>query len=131
MTETLSYTGRLVVAFCWCGMRHAIPQELDDFQQREHENGRAYSIYCPLGHTYVPSGTPEIEKERKRREAAEARARAIQDQLDAETRSHSATKGQLTKTKKRIGKGVCPGCKRHFANVERHMASKHPGLATA
>lgn len=127
MSDTLTFTGRLVVSVCWCGMRHAIPEELDDFRRREHADGRSHSVYCPLGHSYVLSGTPEVVKERKRREAAEARAQAIQDQLDSEQRSHAATKGQLTKTKKRVANGVCPCCNRHFVTVERHVASKHPG----
>lgn len=130
---TLTYSGRLTVITCWCGMRHAVPEELRDFQLRQHNNGErnVQGIHCPLGHSHIPSGKGEAELERERRQRAETRTKAIQDQLDAEKRSHSATKGTLTKTKKRIGKGVCPGCHRHFANVERHMATQHPELASA
>lgn len=126
--ETLAYEGTLVVVTCWCGMRHAVPAELHEFQRRQHRDGvrGVTGIYCPLGHSHIPAGTPEVDKERRRREAAEARACAIQDQLDAEQRAHAATKGQLTKTRKRVGKGVCPCCNRHFVNVERHMATQHP-----
>lgn len=127
---TMSFQGTLVVVTCWCGMRHAVPEELDDVQQRQHRDGENQTdIYCPLGHCHIRAGKGEAARERQRREQAEARAKAIQDQLDAETRSHSATKGQLTKAKKRVGKGTCPCCNRHFTNVERHMATKHPDYA--
>ena len=123
----LTYLGELTIVTCWCGMRHAVPFELNDFQARQHRNGeKQTSIYCPLGHTHVNAGEGEAVRERKRRERAETRAKAIADQLESEKRSHSATKGQLTKTKKRVGKGVCPCCNRHFTNVERHMATQHP-----
>lgn len=130
--ETLSYQDALVVEVCWCGMHHAVPRQLRDHMNAQHENGQKQTgIYCPLGHVWIFSGTPAVDKERKRREAAEARAQAIQDQLDAAERAHSATKGQLTKARKRIGKGVCPCCNRHFVNVERHMSTQHPGFADA
>jgi hypothetical protein len=127
---TLTHVTELVVLTCWCGMPHAVPSQLREHQLRQHHEGRTpESIYCPLGHTHVPAGPSEVEKQKKRAVAAEARAQAIADQLQSEQRSHSATKGQLTKTKKRIGNGVCPCCNRHFTNVERHMASKHPDYA--
>ena len=126
MTETIIYTGELTVVTCWCGMRHAVPEELRDFQLRSHRDGDDFLIYCPLGHSYHPSGKGKAELEREKRERAETRAQALKDQLESEARAHSATKGQLTKARKRIGKGVCPCCNRHFTNVERHMATQHP-----
>jgi hypothetical protein len=32
--------------------------------------------------------------------------------------------------KKRAVAGVCPCCNRHFRELERHMASKHPKYAS-
>lgn len=37
-----------------------------------------------------------------------------------------AQKAAKTRLRKRIEHGVCPHCKRHFENVERHVKSKHP-----
>src|SRR5262245_30141922 len=37
---TLTYTGELTVLTCWCGMRHAVPVELHNFQKRQHADGR-------------------------------------------------------------------------------------------
>ena len=55
----------------------------------------------------------------------DARDRVIR-QRDAEQRAHSATKGQLTRARKRAANGVCPCCHRSFENVARHVAKQHP-----
>lgn len=127
---TMTYSGALVVTTCWCGLRQAIPSEL--MRQAEH-NGKA--IYCPLGHTWV---VVETEAERLRRQLAaeegkvadyrrwlaEERARA-----ERAERRRAAAKGQLTRTKNRIAKGVCPCCNRSFVDLARHMETKHPDYA--
>jgi hypothetical protein len=121
--RALTYTGELAVLTCWCGMRHAVPEELSEYQMRAHrDEGREVDIYCPLGHTHVPAGTPAVEKERAARKAAEARATALADQLDAEKRAH-------TRTRTRVSKGVCPCCRRSFVNLARHMKGQHPDYA--
>lgn len=126
MPMTLEYTGELTVLTCWCGMAHAVPSELRRFQLRQKDDGEDHAIYCPLGHAHVPLGTSKWKIEQERAAAAQARAQAIQDQLDSETRSHSATKGQLTKMRKRAASGVCPCCSRTFKQVRRHMVAQHP-----
>src|SRR3990167_1191046 len=90
------------------------------------------NFYCPLGHVQHYIGKTNAEKAREERDQArrelERAQAAIADWRDTYSRekaSHSATKGQLTKVKKRIEKGVCPECNRHFVNVERHMATQH------
>jgi hypothetical protein len=124
---TLTFTDTLVVMTCWCGMNHAVPQDLRDYQARQHDNGEVQTrIFCPLGHSHVRAGKGKAELLQRDLERADHRARANLAALETERRSHSATKGQLTKVKKRIGKGICPCCNRHFANVERHMATQHP-----
>lgn len=116
----LVYTGALTVVECWCGIRHAIPAELD---RQAHHNGTG--VHCPLGHTWVYKQT---KADRLERELAEERRRrqAARDLLDAEQRSHSATRGHLTRSKKRAAAGVCPCCNRTFQNVARHVSTKHP-----
>jgi chemotaxis response regulator CheB len=47
------------------------------------------------------------------------------------TREHSATRAQLTKTKKRVANGVCPCCNRTFKQLARHMKAKHPEFVGA
>ena len=127
---TISFTDTLVVVTCWCGINHAVPADLRDFQQRQFDNGEEQrGIYCPLGHQHIKAGTGKAKRLQRDLERSEARASERLAELETERRRHSATKGQLTKVKKRIGKGVCPCCNRHFTNVERHMERQHPELA--
>ena len=120
MPLQIEYTETLTVTTCWCGIKLAVPDNLLRWAQESRNN----PIYCPIGHTFVfhNSFEEKLKQEQQRHQAT-------RDLLTQEERSHSATKGQLTKTKKRVAKGVCPCCKRHFTNVERHMASQHPEYA--
>ena len=122
---TINYTETLTVVTCTCGINFAIPDALHT-QMLEHRGPNGKSCYCPLGHSWHFIGKTEAQLERERREQTERRLKATRDLLAAEERSHSATKGQLTKTKKRVANGVCPHCNRTFTNVQRHMRSKHP-----
>jgi hypothetical protein len=115
-TTTITYTGHLVTTSCWCGVALAVPQSLYDEARR---NGRG--IYCPLGHTFVYSDTTKKELERTRN-----RLQATQELLAAEERSHHATKGHLTRQRKRAAAAICPCCHRSFVQLRRHMATKHP-----
>lgn len=45
-------------------------------------------------------------------------------------RQIAAQRGQTTKLKNRIAKGVCPCCQRSFQNLKRHMESQHPDFST-
>jgi hypothetical protein len=124
----LTYSGQLTVLVCWCGMRHAVPEELHDTQLRQHrDGGRVMDIYCPLGHAYIPSGKGEATRlreqlEQQRREAG--RLAAERDQIQASLR---AQKAATTRAKKRSAAAVCPCCHRSFSQLRRHMQSKHPG----
>jgi hypothetical protein len=116
----------LVVVTCWCGMRHAIPKELDEFCHREHRDGKSHTVYCPLGHTYSIAG--EGESKRLARELAQERAK--HDQTKAALRSADTAlvseRKKSASVAKRVGNGVCPCCNRSFVNLQRHMKTKHP-----
>lgn len=130
MTTITGYTDTLVVEQCWCGIQHAVPQSLIDEQRRQFNRGqKQIGIYCPLGHTWVRVGETETEREKKRRERAEARETALRDQLAASERQKAAYKGQATRLRNRAAAGVCPCCTRSFQNLQRHMASQHPTFA--
>ena len=130
-TGTMNYTGQLTITTCWCGIVHAVPQELEDYQQRAHRNGeKEVTIYCPLGHAGIPSGKGEAarlrdqlaEQERKTASARED-ARIAQAQI-------VALEAEATRKAKRAAAGVCPCCNRSFVQLARHMKSKHPDHAT-
>ena len=114
---------------CWCGLPFAIPTRL--FNQCKN-NGTTF--HCPLGHAIVFSET-EADKLRRERDRLKQREAQKNDQIndlheriDTEERRTAAYKGQVTKMKKRAKAGVCSCCNRHFVNLERHMASKHPNM---
>lgn len=124
---TMTYTGELTVVMCWCGMTYAVPSGLRAYQRRCHDNGeRVPDIYCPLGHACVPAGKGAAQLEREKREQLERRLANRDEDLRAERASHAATKGQLTKARKRADRGVCAHCNRSFVNVARHVATCHP-----
>ncbi len=133
MPETLTYSGKLTVLKCWCGIAHAVPSSLRSEQMRTHEGGGSMSIYCPLGHTYQPVGESRAEKlERQLQWQKEQRARvaAERDQAQASARAH---KGAATKARKKAAAAVCPvpGCGRSFKQLRRHMATQHPDFDPA
>lgn len=130
MTATLNYRGTLIVSTCWCGMRHAVPQELHEFQERQHRDGvKQRGIYCPLGHVYINSGKGEAERLRERLAEAERRRQAERDLREDTERRLIAQKSATTKAKKRAAAAVCPCCKRSFVQLRRHMENKHPDCA--
>lgn len=119
----MTYTGELTVYSCWCGIQFAVPWQLHDrYRWREVTH-----LWCPLGHSMIPKGqTPDQKIENL--ENALTREQSRHDQTLASLR---ATKGVVTRTKRRIAHGVCPCCKRTFANVARHMAGQHPDYGAA
>jgi len=120
----------LVVEQCpTCAVIYAIPLVLKT-KALERRGPQGKQIHCPNGHTWHYTGKTEAEKLREQLEEQQRRTMAARDLLEAEERSHAATRGHLTRTKKRVAAGVCPhpDCHRHFTNLERHVASKHPEL---
>jgi len=129
---TMTYTGRLVVTSCWCGIHLAIPEDLHSIATRKEGK----EVYCPLGHRFIYSNTTEEKLAEARQQLAEAnrRRRATAELLRHEERSHAATKGHVTRKRKqldRVAKGVCPCCSRSFTNLRRHMQSQHPDYQEA
>jgi uncharacterized protein with PIN domain len=115
-----------------CGVIYGLA---DDYEQRRRQDGATW--YCPNGHSVSYNGTHEAELKKARAEVEAAKERLEAEQgwsarlstsLENERKQHASTKGQLTKTRKRIQGGVCPDCNRHFENVERHMQTKHKAL---
>lgn len=128
MSQTMTFTGKLTITSCWCGMTYAIPEGLYSYAESEQQNGRKVTVYCPLGHQWVIAGESDLSKERRARERLERQLACRDEDLRAERASHAATKGQVTKLKKRAKAGVCPvpGCKRSFTNMADHVSTCHP-----
>lgn len=122
----ITVTETLVKVTCGlCGGVYAIAQR---YHKKCYEDAKMWSCpYCRRRWGFP--GKSQTQQERERADRAEDRVRSLRCALSATERSLSATKGVVTRTKNRVGKGVCPCCNRHFANVERHMASQHPEYA--
>jgi hypothetical protein len=120
MSRTIEYTQVLETTVCWCGINYAVPANL---LRHAHNDGQ--TIYCPLGHSVHWTET-EAMRLKKKLDQAEALAASRLARIDQERASHAATKGQLTKVRKRAANGVCPCCNRSFVNVARHVKTQHP-----
>lgn len=88
------------------------------------------SVYCPAcgkETCWLESEDQKKIKELQRKlewEASNAaRQRALRDSAEA---SLAATKGVVTRLKRRVSAGTCPCCKRTFKQLARHMKQKHP-----
>lgn len=138
-TTTLTFTGRITIETCWCGIRHGVPQELLDHMRRQHDNGeRQVGIYCPLGHSWVFSGKGEAERLREETARLERMAasrmeslRLVREERDKAERQAHAYRMVAAKARKRAQAAVCPveGCGRSFVQLRRHLATKHPDYA--
>lgn len=105
-----------------CFILYGIPDEMDARALQKKQN---LHIYCPSGHAWWYTGETEAEKERRLRQRAEQQiARAEEEKRAAEQEAEKARK-KLKRVERRIHAGVCPDCNRTFANVARHMATKH------
>lgn len=128
-TATLNIIETFNVHCCTeCGVSYALTAAFESRRRNDHK-----TFYCPNGHrqhyaqrTEAEIAQAEADEQRERAERLAQQLTRRGEDLQRERRRHSATKGQLTKTKKRIGNGVCPCCNRHFSNVERHMSGQHP-----
>ena len=114
---------------CTCHVLFAMTKEHDDLCLE-----RGLSFYCPNGHCMSYNNTEnqrlkkELDEQRKATERERRWRESAQADRDHEKRSKNAYRGQLTKVRNRIKNGVCPCCNRHFTNLERHMATKHPSF---
>lgn len=109
-----------------CGVVFGLSQ---DYIKERQRDGRDF--YCPNGHslTYgvgeIGKLKEQLEQEKQRTESFREWANHNEVALVEERKAHAVTKGQLTKTRKRVQNGVCPECNRHFTNLELHMHTKH------
>jgi Zn-finger nucleic acid-binding protein len=111
-----------------CSIVFAAPDRLI---KERREDGKTF--YCPNGHG-MSFNEREVDKLNARLRDIERDLVWFKDaekhereQRHAAERSAAAYKGQTTKLRKRAIAGACAFCHRHFADVERHVATKHAG----
>lgn len=104
-----------------CGVLFGMESGFDDQRLKDRQ-----TWYCPNGHGQVYSGKSEAQKLTEQLAAARSLAQRESERRATAERSARAYKGQVTKVKRRVGKGVCPCCNRSFQQLADHMANKHP-----
>ena len=122
----------LVTETCYqCGVLFAMSGDFRGRRLDDHQD-----FYCPAGHPQHYTGQNEAERLREQLDAEKRRTlwyTQAYDQHTAEIRDLGnqlrAQKAAKSRILNRVQNGVCPHCRRHFMNVERHMATKHPGAA--
>ena len=113
---------------CNCGVPIGMPSYL--YTQFRQNSARWF--YCVNGHQqhFGESEVARLEKElevaRKRGEWLAQDVKNQRARAERTERSLSATKGVVTRMKRRTGNGVCPCCNRTFKQLQRHMQAKHP-----
>lgn len=129
---TITYSSVLITKTCGqCGIHFAVPETFDNARQRDGK-----TFYCPNGHlrVYRETESDRLKKELAFKQSQLERERATVQRLSDESataeRRLSAAKGQITKIKNRVSKGVCPCCNRQFADLHRHMTTQHPNYVT-
>jgi len=90
--------------------------------------------YCKTQRGYGKGKEDELQERIAELERSEKYQRQRKAEALAEAehfrRSRDGMKGVVAKIKKRVGRGVCPCCNRHFTNLQRHMETKHPDVAS-
>ena len=92
-------------------------------------------FFCAYGHTqhYSESENVKLRRERDRLKQQIAERddtiRIVTEQRCQTEKRLSATKGVVTRIKRRIQHGVCPCCTRSFRDLQLHMDQKHPEYA--
>lgn len=113
------------VECCRCGVTFGMPISL----LKTFRNDSSKYFYCPNGHSQHFS---ETEVQRLQEELNRVKANSQREiewqkgQRIVAEKQLVAKKGQITKLKNRISKGVCPCCNRSFSNLHQHMTTQHP-----
>jgi hypothetical protein len=115
------------ITCCSCGCRFGVPK---DYEQGKRNNKETF--YCPNGHplSYKESEADKLRRERDRLAQRLAEKddsiRFERERREQVEKRLSATRGVVTRIRKRVGNGVCPCCTRSFTNLRSHMATEHP-----
>jgi len=105
---------------CACGVTFAMPAGL---RRKFASNGGTF--YCPVGHAQHYT-EPDVEVLKRKLRQANQRASDLESQLNGALDNLAENKKELRRARRRANVGLCPYCRRHFANVERHIHTKHP-----
>jgi hypothetical protein len=132
MPETLELIGSYTIVNCGkegCHMAFAVPTATYKKWRETRE-----TWYCPNGHPRAYNLHKSEADELRQQLAAKTRSlewmeadlsRARQER-EHYKKSAAVHQGQKRQLKARIAAGICPCCRRPFANLMRHMQHQHP-----
>lgn len=106
-----------------CSIPFGITADMNRRRRDDHAR-----FYCPNGHINWYSQDSELERLRRDNASLARRSENSDARARMEQRAAAAARGQLTKTKNRIARGVCPCCNRSFPGdkMQVHIATQHP-----
>lgn len=105
-----------------CFVDFAMPRAM----QRHCESVGA-PLYCPAGHKMTYHQT-ELDRVRMERDRYKQQVAERDDAVAAAERETERVRKEAARVARRVHNGVCPCCNRSFANVARHMKTKHPDV---
>lgn len=113
-------TRMVVMTCCNCGVLFAMAEDLH--AERLEKGG---SFWCPNGHSqhFTEPETSKLKRLLKNAEATSASERRWREQAENRLR---ATKGVVTKLRRRTLEGERPFCGQHLRDLERHIGRQHP-----
>lgn len=94
-------------------------------EKKRREDGGTF--YCPNGHS-LTFGNSENSQLRRERDSLKQETARLASVADAAERRARAAEAKSKRQLRRAGAGLCPCCNRSFANVTRHMKTKHPNV---
>lgn len=109
---------------CNCGVLFAFTEDTYDKFRRTKQQ-----FFCPYGHGQSYMGKTYAAQLQEARNDADYFKRQMEEAREQRAlveRSLSATKGVLTRERKRVQNGVCPVCRRSFKGLAEHMHKQHP-----
>jgi hypothetical protein len=122
MTDRILILGTPCYAYhcITCGVAFVVPAVVAD---KHYEQGGFH--HCPNGHSqgWPKEGSENAQLRRERDRLRQQAARLEQERDEAEAK--------LRRMRGRAAAGMCPCCKRSFANMARHMKTKHPDYRPA
>lgn len=138
-SNTSTITTQLWVTDCpSCGVIFATTADLE---KRRRADGERF--YCPNGHG-MTFGRSKADRLQEQLDAEQKRSTRLVESVERERqhtererqrteherRRAAAAKGQLTKMRNRVARGVCPkqGCRRSFESLHEHVRHEHPEL---
>lgn len=104
-----------------CGCHFGIDETMRQRRLDDHK-----TFYCPSGHTNFYNSESEAEKLKREKQSLQNSLRYAEMRAESATRKLTTAKGQFTKYRNRVAKGICPCCNDTFPDVAAHMASQHP-----